>query len=254
MPLFSELKRRIIMVLLAVALGYFAFDKFVLDPSRDAELVEETTQQVRSDALLESFTTTEHIVVTDPISIEGRSLYRLWLGAIGRIEEAHEHADLLLAQSPGFGYSAHSNTSLIWEGKIAEGLSWALRGLAGDADDYSAGVRVKAFIWVGEYDEARRVDDELAWVVDVVEGRFDEAIQGRLRDPQVFDDLIFEVVWQEPRFIALQQELDVILAVEHDKVLQLICFNNPVPGDWRPLPETCDGVERIITAASDLLH
>ena len=35
---------RVIIVLLALALGYFAFDKFVLDPTRDAELVEETAQ------------------------------------------------------------------------------------------------------------------------------------------------------------------------------------------------------------------
>jgi TolB-like protein/Tfp pilus assembly protein PilF len=46
---------RIIMVLLALALGYFAFDKFALEPARDAELVEETAQQVRSDVLVESY-------------------------------------------------------------------------------------------------------------------------------------------------------------------------------------------------------
>ena len=46
---------RIILVVLALALGYFAFDKFVLEPTRDAELVEETTQQARSDALVESY-------------------------------------------------------------------------------------------------------------------------------------------------------------------------------------------------------
>jgi TolB-like protein len=43
------------MVLLALALGYFTFDKFILDPARDAELVEETAQQARSDALVESY-------------------------------------------------------------------------------------------------------------------------------------------------------------------------------------------------------
>ena len=69
------------------------------------------------------------------------------------------------------------------------------------------------------------------------------AMQLGLRDPQFFDDLIFEDLWDEPRFVALQQELDTILAAEHDKVLQLICFNNPVPGGWQPMPETCEGVE-----------
>jgi TolB-like protein/Flp pilus assembly protein TadD len=46
---------RIIIVLLALGLGYFAFDKFVLNPARDAQLVEETTRQARSDALVESY-------------------------------------------------------------------------------------------------------------------------------------------------------------------------------------------------------
>ena len=55
------------------------------------------------------------------------------------------------------------------------------------------------------------------------------AIQLGLLVPQAFDDLVFEDLWDEPRFIALQQELDTILADEHDKVLQLICFDNPVP-------------------------
>lgn len=46
---------RIILVVLALALAYFAFDKFVLDPVRDAELVEETAQQTRTDVLVESY-------------------------------------------------------------------------------------------------------------------------------------------------------------------------------------------------------
>jgi TolB-like protein/Tfp pilus assembly protein PilF len=36
--------------MLVVALGYFAFDKFVLDPSRDAELVQTTTEAVTEQA------------------------------------------------------------------------------------------------------------------------------------------------------------------------------------------------------------
>lgn len=45
---------RAIIVLLALALGYLAFDKFVLDPARDARLVEHTAQQARSAAFFES--------------------------------------------------------------------------------------------------------------------------------------------------------------------------------------------------------
>ncbi len=78
---------------------------------------------------------------------------------------------------------------------------------------------------------------------DRVVAALKSAVQHGLRNLQYFDDFIFEDLWDEPRFVALQQELDTILAAEHDQVLQLICFNNPVPGDWQPLPETCEGVE-----------
>jgi TolB-like protein/Tfp pilus assembly protein PilF len=50
---------RVIMVVLAVALGYFAFDKFVLAPGRQAEelatVAEEARQEGRTEALVESF-------------------------------------------------------------------------------------------------------------------------------------------------------------------------------------------------------
>ena len=39
------------MLVLALALGYFAFDKFVLDPARDAELVD-ATAQITEQAIL----------------------------------------------------------------------------------------------------------------------------------------------------------------------------------------------------------
>jgi hypothetical protein len=53
---------------------------------------------------------------------------------------------------------------------------------------------------------------------------------------------IDEDLRDKPRFVELQRELDAILAVEHGKILQLICFDNPVPDEWQPMPETCEGV------------
>ncbi|MGI9263412.1 MAG: hypothetical protein ACR2QU_00695 [Gammaproteobacteria bacterium] len=46
---------RIILVVLALALGYFAFDKFVLDPVEDVQIAESAHQEGRSTALTESF-------------------------------------------------------------------------------------------------------------------------------------------------------------------------------------------------------
>ncbi len=46
---------RIIMAVLALALGYFAFDKFVLDPARDAKIAESARQQGRAQAIVEAY-------------------------------------------------------------------------------------------------------------------------------------------------------------------------------------------------------
>ncbi len=60
----------------------------------------------------------------------------------------------------------------------------------------------------------------------------------------LFDLMFFSACLRsKAMLVALQQELDTILAAEQDKILQLICFNNPVPGGWQPMPKTCEGVE-----------
>jgi hypothetical protein len=68
------------------------------------------------------------------------------------------------------------------------------------------------------------------------------AFERGFRDPTFYSDPIFGDVWDDPRFVAQVQTLDADLARQHEEVLQVICFNNPVPQAWRPLPETCAGV------------
>jgi adenylate cyclase len=46
---------RVIMALLALAVGFFAFDKFLLEPERRAEVVREARQEGRVEAVLESY-------------------------------------------------------------------------------------------------------------------------------------------------------------------------------------------------------
>ncbi len=46
---------RAIIVVLVLALGYFAFDKFVLDPQRDIDITESARQEGRTEALVESY-------------------------------------------------------------------------------------------------------------------------------------------------------------------------------------------------------
>jgi TolB-like protein/Tfp pilus assembly protein PilF len=46
---------RVIMIVLAIGIGLFAFDKFVLDPARDAETLDLVAEQARSEALAGSY-------------------------------------------------------------------------------------------------------------------------------------------------------------------------------------------------------
>ncbi len=46
---------RIVIIVLALGMAYFAFDKFVLDPVRDAEIIETETARARTEALFESY-------------------------------------------------------------------------------------------------------------------------------------------------------------------------------------------------------
>ena len=45
----------IVIIVLALGMAYFAFDKFVLDPARDAEIIETETARARTEALFESY-------------------------------------------------------------------------------------------------------------------------------------------------------------------------------------------------------
>lgn len=92
-----------IMVVLAVALGFFAFDKFVLDPQRDADLVAETAQQVRSDALVETYG--DHSIAVLPFADMSQSGDQQYLSD-GLAEELLN----LLVQVDGLRVASRSST------------------------------------------------------------------------------------------------------------------------------------------------
>ena len=46
---------RVVVTVLVLALAFFAYDKFVLDPARDAEIIETETERARTEALFESY-------------------------------------------------------------------------------------------------------------------------------------------------------------------------------------------------------
>ena len=90
-----------------------------------------------------------------------------------------------------------------------------------------------------------------AAMVAAIEGDFEQvltslsdAIDAGLRDDFIFREPAMAPYIEDPEFQALAARLDAILEEEHRNTLQLICFNNPVPKAWQPLPKTCEGLDK----------
>jgi tetratricopeptide (TPR) repeat protein len=139
--------------------------------------------------------TIERILTVDPLSIIGRLNYAIRLSSRRQIERSHELSDKLLEQNLWAGYTSHADTAIYHEGKVAEGLSWSLQAYAADPGDMLSNTYlVQSFNWVGEHDEARRVSDSLTYMVDIAEGRIDDAIKSSQRklalDPKNQDVIV----------------------------------------------------------------
>jgi len=128
------------------------------------------------------------------------------------------------------------------------------RRKAGDEDGAQTAVRLarqdhQARHATGEISIVREVEEAMIAAFEDDPGRaidaLESAVQRGLRWSLFLDDPVFEELRDEPRFVALRQELDELVAADHEKVLQLICFNNPVPYDWQPMPETCEGIDNL---------
>ncbi len=94
-----------IITVLVLALGYFAFDKFVLDPSRDAELVQTTTEAVTEQAaesgIVEATNQSIAVLAFADLSPEGDQAYF----SDGISEEILN----VLAQIPGLQLTSRSS-------------------------------------------------------------------------------------------------------------------------------------------------
>jgi TolB-like protein len=158
---------------------------------------------------------------TDPLSVIGPVNYAYWLRSRGRNEEAHDVADQMLAQNPSRAYQTHAATSLWSEGKIAESLSWALRAPAGNSN------AMWAFAFVGEYDEARRINARHTYFVDMIEGRWDEAIRATQTNMQLYpENGAFIVIAAEILYAA--GRIDEALPL-YERALDFVPEGRPLP-------------------------
>ena len=161
-----------------------------------------------------------------------------------RFDEALALYERALDLSPG-GQAIQSSWAPFYMSHLAFG-----RRKAGD----EAGAE-SAAAWVRE-EVAQRSPEERNWLDDIYTAMiaaFDHDTDGviaalatglrnGMRAPWVFMDPAFDGMRNDPRFIALRKEMDELLTDDHARILQLICFNNPVPDEWQPLPMTCQGV------------
>jgi TolB-like protein len=120
----------------------------------------------------------QRLLADDPLSIVGQLNFASLLASEGKFDEAHQVSDRLLSQYPWAGYTSHGTVAFDSEGELAVGLSWLLYAFSADATDTQSNWYLnRAFIAVGEYREARRVSDDLLYMVEMAEGNIDEAMR-----------------------------------------------------------------------------
>jgi tetratricopeptide (TPR) repeat protein len=124
----------------------------------------------------------DQILETDPLTFIGRLNHISALGGKGRTEEAHKLSEGLISQNAWAGYSRHAQIFIYQDGRLADCVTNALRAYAEEPTDiFANGILVDALVWVGEFDEARRVTDVLDAQVDSAEGNHDDAIASTKR-------------------------------------------------------------------------
>jgi tetratricopeptide (TPR) repeat protein len=170
----------------------------------------------------------KQVLVIDPLTLVGRYSYAEDLALSGRFEEAHDMADQLLVQEPFWGYYSHADTSLANEGKIADGLSWGLK--MGRESNRDNAYVMWAFMYVGEFDEARRgVESQLHWV-DFIEGRLDEAIKA-LQTSLHLEPNDEQVIRNTAIFLYFAGRIDEALPL-YERLLDFVPVGQPISGWW----------------------
>jgi len=169
----------------------------------------------------EAEATLKQMLVIDPLTIVGRYNYAELLGLQGRAEEAHQIADQLLEQSPSWGKTSHASTSLE-EGKLAESLSWSLKENPGRLPV------LFIFLFVGEYDEARRIAGANSYWIDSFEGKFDEGIRVTQRNLQRYPDNE-NIIELAAFFLYMAGRIDEALPL-YERLLDFVPEGRPIRG------------------------
>jgi len=190
---------RIIIVVLTLAVGYFAIDKFVFDPARDAAVVQEAREAGRSDALMGTFGDKSIIVLpfvnmSDDASQEYFSdgLTEELLNLLAKIPELR-----VISRSTAFTFKGKENvvTDVAKKVNVAHVLEGSVRK-SGDKIRVTAQLidaSTDTHLWSETYD--REIDDVFV-IQDDISGRVVAELKLRLLgrqplaarvDPQAYD-------------------------------------------------------------------
>jgi TolB-like protein len=166
----------------------------------------------------------------------------------GQIEKAQALYEDLLAERPDLPIIDTSSETVAATGRAALG-----RIRSGDEE----GGRYLIELTREDLHQRRRADFihaeyyRAAAILDALDGdnhtaleNIEKAIEMGPRDPSLFSEPAFDTLRELSEFQELKSRQESILAEQRIKALQMICFNNPIPDTWQPLPETCVGVER----------
>jgi len=178
---------RLIIAVLALAVGFFAVDRFVLDPARDAKREAAVAEQARSDALIESYGARSIAVMAfenmsaDPDDeVFSFGIAEELLNLLARIPELR-----VISRSSSFALkdkdltapeiAERLNVSLVLEGSVRR-FDDALRITAQLID-----ARSDSHLWSETYDRKMEnlfaIQDEIsAAIVDALRNRLDEKV------------------------------------------------------------------------------
>jgi len=222
---------RIIMVVLALALGFFAFDKFVLSPAREMTIAEEARKAGRTEAIVESYG--EQSIVVLPfadLSAEGDQGYM----ADGIAEEV-------------LNILAHYNDLRV----ISRSSSFALRDAGLSTPELAAKLDV-GHVLEGS---VRKAGNRVRITAQLIEGRSDTHLWSETYDREIDD--IFAI--QDEIAAQVAQELKVRLiqaparATTDALTYELYLQGRSLLARHRPsdMPEAIRLFERVTTQEPD---
>jgi TolB-like protein/Tfp pilus assembly protein PilF len=185
---------RAIILLLALALGYFAFDKFILDPVRD-ERIAETARVEAAEARPGAADRRERSIAVLPFVNRSGSAENAWF-------TDGMHDELLTRLSHISALRVISRTSVLH-----------YRDTARPIPEIAAELGVATVLEGG----VQRMGDQVRVNVQLIDGRTDEHLWAELYDRQLSAETLFEIQSEITRAIAAQ--LSTELSAEEDRAL-----------------------------------